>query len=98
MAISSPEMMLVPGCENCQLPSGGTQPDVALTKVDISETTTSNLPADSVLVANPQILHQVSKSSSKLVDRRGWKGKVDAARFLGVEIAMVTRLYADNQD
>ena len=58
MAISSPEMMLVPDqlSANVQDPSGG-----APTKVDIAKATTADLTANTIFVAHTEILLQIER-------------------------------------
>jgi hypothetical protein len=56
MAISSPEMMLVPA----HVSYGEAGNNVTRTKVDVTERTATNLAADSILVADTEILPRVS--------------------------------------
>ena len=58
MAISSPEMMLVPARYQCAV----TLPVLQgiLTKVDVTEATAANLAADAVFVPHAEILRSVS--------------------------------------
>jgi len=60
MAISSPEMMLVPGQGVSQVPPYRYPLLHSLTKVDVTETTTSDLTTNTVLVAHAEVLHAVS--------------------------------------
>lgn len=59
MAISSPEMMFVPVGRVSRMSCGHVS-SLNHTKVDVTETTTSDLAADTVLITYAEVLHVVS--------------------------------------
>jgi len=66
MAISSPEMMLVPGVVRCR---NQTVECHLYTKVDITKTTATDLAANPVFVPHAEVLHHVSDAFTGIAER-----------------------------
>ena len=67
MAISSPEMMLVPRRSSVGIVRQGSGA-VRRTQVDVTETTAADFAANTILVADAQILYQPTVSMLSLSD------------------------------
>jgi hypothetical protein len=67
MAISSPEMMLVPMYLRQYMPSDAWSKAVIHTEVDVTKRTRTDLAANTVLIADPEILLAMLATSYRTV-------------------------------